>query len=176
VVRNRRKNRVVAAAARGYRWSMKIRIEALSTDTAERIRRERRDDLGNQDLPVVVADDQPGFPCRHCLRDAEIGDEMILFTHAPLPARGAYWSAGPVFVHAAGCPRYAEVDRLPELVLGRLLSIRAYDRRQRIVEGELVPGADAMPVITSLLARPEVDHLLVHFARLGCYAFRVDRA
>jgi hypothetical protein len=155
---------------------MELRIEALPTATAERIRRERRDELGNHDLPVVVADDKPGYPCRHCLRDAEIGEEMILFSHAPFATRSLYWSTGPVFIHAAACPRYAEVGRLPEVALARLLSIRAYDAGERIVVGEVTPGTDALPLVTSWLERPDVDHVKVHFARNGCYGFRVDRA
>ena len=37
-----------------------------------------------------VADEKPGFPCRQCLRDAEIGDEMILVSYDPFEESSPY--------------------------------------------------------------------------------------
>ena len=33
-----------------------------------------------------VADESPGYPCRQCLRDADVGEELVVFAWAdPIP-------------------------------------------------------------------------------------------
>jgi Protein of unknown function (DUF1203) len=33
--------------------------------------------------PIHVADEHPGYPCRQCLNDAEIGEELLLVSYDP---------------------------------------------------------------------------------------------
>ena len=53
--------------------------------------------------PVYVADSKPGYPCRQCLRDAEIGEELILVSYDPFEQASPYRSASPIFLHCAPC-------------------------------------------------------------------------
>ena len=57
---------------------------------------------------LVVADGPS--PCRRCLRNAAVGDELILLPYDPEP------------------------DALPEQVHGRQFSVRAYDEEAMMVD------------------------------------------
>ena len=55
---------------------------------------------------VRVADESPGYPCRQCLRDAEVGEELVLVSYDPFEGFGEhspYRSASPIFLHRDDC-------------------------------------------------------------------------
>jgi Protein of unknown function (DUF1203) len=68
------------------------------------------------------------------------------------------------------------MNRIPEQQQRRLLSIRAYDRRDFIIDAEVAPGIELESQVKRFFANDEVQYLHVHNARRGCYACRVDRA
>ena len=41
---------------------------------------------------------------------------------------------------------------------------------------EVAPGAELESAVERLLAQPEVAYLHAHYAGMGCYAARIDRA
>lgn len=47
-----------------------------------------------------VADASPGYPCRACLCDAEVGEELLLVSHDPFAGPSPYRCASPIFLHA----------------------------------------------------------------------------
>jgi hypothetical protein len=89
-----------------------------------------------------VADEQPGFPCRQCLRDAEIGDEMILVSHDPFTGWSPYRSASPIFLHRWPCAPSPDDAQLPEQLTRRRLSVRAFDMSEMMLDAALIDGAD----------------------------------
>jgi hypothetical protein len=123
---------------------------------------------------LVVADGPS--PCRRCLRNATVGDELILLPYDPFTVRSPYTGEGPVFVHAGGCEAHRpEVDLLPEQVEGRTFSVRAYDEDAMMVDAEVVPGP-ALAERARELLDGGAAFLHAHFAGPGCFAFRIDRA
>jgi hypothetical protein len=74
---------------------------------------------------------------------------------------------------AATC---SSVNEIPEQQRRRLLSVRAYDDRDWIVDAEVTPGEQLATLIEKFFADPRVRYLHVHNARRGCYACRIDRA
>jgi hypothetical protein len=117
------------------------------------------------------------LPCRRCLRNAQIGDELALAAYDPFTVRSPYAGDGPVFVHAHGCERFEPVPgAVSEQVDGRVLSLRAYDGDAMMTEAAVVGGEQFRDRATALLEDPDVAFLHVHFAGPGCFAFRVDRA
>jgi hypothetical protein len=121
-----------------------------------------------------VADEHPGFPCRQCLRDAEIGDVMLLVSHDPFVGTSPYRSASPIFLHKVPCQR-DDKPGLPEQLTRRRLSVRAFDVAEMMVDAALVDGGDLEDTIVTLLDNPETDHLHIHNEPRGCYAARVER-
>src|SRR6478672_10971607 len=128
-----------------------MNIVALETEVVERWRAARIDEYGNA-LTPIVADEPHAFPCRHCLRDAEPGEPMLLASHIPFALAGPYKEVGPVFVHAERCARFDERD-VPAQLRRRLLAVRGYDGAQRMVDASVVEGVAVDGELDRLLAR-----------------------
>ena len=64
---------------------------------------------------------------------------------------------------------------IPDQQRRRLLSVRAYDATDTIVDAEVASGTELETLIGRFFADPRVAYLHVHNARRGCYACRVDR-
>lgn len=126
--------------------------------------------------PVYVADESPGYPCRQCLRDAEVGEELILVSYDPFETNSAYRSASPIFLHRAGCQLDTSVLDLPEQLTSRQLSVRSFDRDEMMIDATVIDGRELDSTIDEFFANPESSCLHVHNATRGCWAVRVDRA
>lgn len=123
---------------------------------------------------IVYVADSPGYPCRQCLRDAEVGDEMLLVSYDPFTSSSPYRSASPIFVHHLPCAPSESAD-LPDQLTRRRLSVRAFDSAEMMLDAALIEGSDLSVAIERLMDDPEVDHLHVHNEPRGCWAARVDR-
>lgn len=152
-----------------------FRLIPLDTSVAEGLRARRADAEGNA-LQPQVADEPNAFPCRHCLRDAEPGEPMLLASYSPFQTQNTYREIGPVFVHADRCARHADERAIPDQLRRRLLALRGYDRNQILLAGEVVPGAEVEGAIERLLSRADVAWIHVRFAKPGCFACRIERA
>ena len=114
-------------------------------------------------------------PCRVSLADAEVGEEVLLLPYAHQAADTPYRASGAIFVRRAATRAFHAVDALPALVRPRLLSLRAYDRKDWIRAAEVVEGEQSQAAVERMLGDDQVRYLHVHYARPGCFAFRVDR-
>ena len=124
----------------------------------------------------VVVDHQPGFPDRIALRDAEVGESVILVNHAHLTKPGPYRASHAIFVIDGETQSFDGVDVIPDVLRSRMLSFRAFDDDEMMVRAELADGREAEAVIHRLFADAVVSFIHVHYATRGCYACRVDRA
>jgi Protein of unknown function (DUF1203) len=132
--------------------------------------------LRAQGIRRVTADAKPGFPCRVTLEDAEPGETLLLFSYEHQPAHSPYRATGPIFVREAAAASFDRVDLVPPVLRGRLLSLRAYDGEDLIVDADVVPGDTVETAIERLFARDSVAYIHVHNAKRGCFACRIDRA
>jgi hypothetical protein len=123
-------------------------------------------------------DTSPGFPCRVTLVDAEIGESVLLLNFEHLPGTSPYHSVGPIFVREVATETYSRINEIPEVlrVPGRLLSVRAYDEKDLLVNAEVIDSAEIDQSIERLFADASIAHLHVHNAGPGCYACRIERA
>lgn len=123
----------------------------------------------------VFADDD-SFPCRVSVAHAAQGEELLLvnYEHQPAP-HSPYRAAGPIFVRKLAMETFDAINLIPEPVRARLLSVRAYDADDLIVEADVSDGSAIEPLIEQFLRRDDVAYLHIHYARRGCYACRVDR-
>lgn len=157
-----------------YASSMKpihYQIVPLRTEAAEAARQAFA--AGAKDHALVTADSPDGYPCRHCLQWAGVGERMILFPFAPVE-NGPYRESGPIFVHAQPCARYTAAREFPERFRnGRV--IRAYDDRNFMIDARLVNGEGPEAVIEELLRNPNTAYLHVRSAARGCYSMGVER-
>lgn len=121
--------------------------------------------------------DQPGrAPCRVSLRDADAGERLVLVNHAHLtdPA-SPYRASGPIFVREAAVEAGSIRGPAPEMLRKRPLSLRIYDRRNMMIEGEVIDGGQLDDRLAQWFAQPGVVQVHIHFAPRGCYLARAVR-
>ena len=134
------------------------------------------EELAARSIRRVVADKKPGFPCRISLVDAEIGEELLLLPYCHQPADSPYQASGPIFIRNGAHQRITDPSEVPPYVSGRLVSARAYDERDFIVDAEVCEGADVAAAIRRMFENPEVRYIHLHNAKRGCFSCRVERA
>jgi hypothetical protein len=132
--------------------------------------------LAARGMRWMSADEPVGFPCRISLEDATVGERVLLLPFVHQDSHSAYRASGPIFIRRGVREARRVVGELPPYLTRRLLSVRAYDAMDDMVDADVIEGAAAAPLIERYFARDEVAYLHLHFARRGCYACRVDWA
>ncbi|MGD9598323.1 MAG: DUF1203 domain-containing protein [Steroidobacteraceae bacterium] len=132
--------------------------------------------LAARGVETRTADAPNAYPCRVSLEDALPGEELLLLSWPHLPARGPYASSGPIFVRRHAATAQVAAGTVPGQQRRRLLSVRAYDDRDYLIDADVAPGAGLEALIERFFGDPSVSYLHVHNARHGCYACRVNRA
>ncbi|MER5436467.1 DUF1203 domain-containing protein [Streptomyces sp. NPDC002588] len=151
-----------------------FRIRALPAEVLDRVRASGVDALGN---PVERITAEGGDPLRCCLRNAESGEELLLFGYQPPLPAGPYREVGAVLAHAVPCAGPADLDSYPPDWRGRPQVLRAYDARGWIHDMTRVhDGQDPEGAIAELLAEPEVVQIHSRNVAWGCYMFTITRA
>ncbi|MGB5103669.1 MAG: DUF1203 domain-containing protein [Steroidobacteraceae bacterium] len=100
------------------------------------------DALRGVGVTPMVADAPHAYPCRVTLEGALPGERVLLLTHAHQPAGGPYASSGPIFVRRGSAATRIAHNQVPEQQRRRLLSVRAYDHRHWLADGDVTPGTE----------------------------------
>jgi uncharacterized protein YbaR (Trm112 family) len=123
----------------------------------------------------VVADSCPGYPDRVELRDALVGETLLLVNYEHQPAASPFRASHAVYVLERAAKAYDAIDEVPRLLRTRAISLRAFDDQGMLVGAELCPGTELESGIEQLLRAASTSYLHLHYAKPGCYACRVDR-
>jgi hypothetical protein len=153
-----------------------FRLVGLDADPFEPLFAMNDDELAARGARRVVADAPTGFPCRISLVDAAVGDELLLLPFEHLSARSPYRASGPVYVRARARRAALETGVVPPYVTRRLMSVRAYDASDMMVDAEVCEGADVHATLERLLVDDAVAFIHLHNAKRGCFSCRVERA
>ena len=151
----------------------RFRCVPIDPASAARFRATGIDDGGNRLRRMPAAHLSP---CRVCLRDAAVGEAVLLGSyHLPRP-RGIYWTPSPIFVHAAPCTPFAATGTIPEIVRSRLVSVRAYDAEDQCLYdlGHAGDGEGIDAPLSRALADPRTSFVNIHTAKPGCLLCRVE--
>lgn len=124
---------------------------------------------------VQVADVKPGYPCRECLMDAEIGDELVLVSYDPFVTDSPYRGSSAIYLHRTQCEPWRDSGIVPQQQLGRRLSFRAFASDEMMIDAELVESATFTDAATRMLQNNLVEFINVRNASPGCWALRVER-
>ena len=152
---------------------MLMNVIALPTEVAAAMRRRTRDDAGNE----LESELQTAFgnPCRHCLRRANPGERLILFSYSPFETQNPFKETGPIFVHADDCARYSETHQLPPDFTAGPIVLRGYDAEQRIARVSVVVDGQAPQRAQELLDDISIAFIQARSFTHGCYLFRIER-
>jgi len=154
---------------------MEFQISALKADEFSHLFGLDDESLAKNGARRMKVDLKPGYPCRVTLEDASIGESVLLLNYKHLAVDTPYRSSHAIFVREGVNTCLPIVNRIPEQLRIRLLSIRAFDADGMMVDADVVHGNESEPVIRRLLDDQRVEYLHIHNAKPGCYAARVDR-
>jgi hypothetical protein len=155
---------------------MAFRITGLSPEPFRHLYGLSDRELALRGVKRYVADKQPGFPDRIEMRDASVGEILLLLNHVCQPAETPYRASHAIFVIEGAEDTYDRTDVVPEVMRTRLLSLRAYDSEGMMLDAEVIDGKDIESVISRFFALPHVEYIHAHNAKRGCYSGRIDRA
>jgi hypothetical protein len=155
---------------------MSFRIHGLSPEPFQPLYGLGEAALAAHGAKRYLVDAKPGFPDRIELREAEPGESVILVNFEHQSADTPYRSRHAIFVLEGASSAYDRVGEVPEVMLSRPISLRAFDAGHMMIDGQLAAGRELEGLIERLLANPEVAYLHAHYANRGCYAARIVRA
>jgi hypothetical protein len=155
---------------------MRFRVTGLSPEPFRNLYGLSDQELARKGVKRYIVDKKPGFPDRIEMRDAEIGEQLLLLNHMCQPADTPYRATHAIFVREGAENTYDRVGEIPEVMRVRLLSLRAYDAVGMMLDAEVVDGKDVEGVIARFFESSHVAYIHAHNAKRGCYSGRIDRA
>jgi len=133
-------------------------------------------DLEAMDARRMIVDEKPGSPCRVSLRDAEVGETVIILPFTHLDVASPYRASGPIIIRAGATTATPAVGEIPVMFRHRLLSLRAYDAAGILVDATVVKGTGLEEAIPRLFDDQRTSYIHIHNAQPGCYDCSVVRA
>ena len=155
---------------------MAFRITGLSPEPFQSLFGLPDQELASLGIKRYIVDSNPGFPDRIEMKDAELGQSVLLLNHVCQPAKTPYRASHAIFIREWATHAYDAVDQVPESMRIRLLSLRAFTDDGMMLDADVADGLAIEPVVTRMFANPEVSYIHVHNAKQGCYFGRIDRA
>ena len=131
--------------------------------------------LAKQGVKRYVADEAPGFPDRIEMRDAELGESLLLLNHVSLPENTPYRASHAIFILEGAKETYTGLNEIPPVMFTRMLSLRAFDDEGMMVDADLAKGHDIETAIERLFENSQIAYIHAHNALRGCYSGRIDR-
>ena len=155
---------------------MDFQFKALSADGFQDLFGQDHDALARLGVRRMVADENPGFPCRISLQDAEVGENVLLMNYEHQSKDTPFRASHAIFVREWAAQAQPTINEVPTMFRSRLLSVRAFDAAGMMIDADVVDGKDLEPLIERMLGNSATDVLHLHNARLGCYGASVQRA
>lgn len=155
---------------------MSFIIQALPRESFELLFALSDEQLTARGILVRIADGRPGVPCRVSLRDAGPGERVLLLNYEHQAAATPYRSSHAIYVRVHAEQAQPAPGEIPPSLVGRLLSLRAFDARGMLVDADIAEGESVAPAIERMFGNARVSELHAHYAKPGCYAARVLRA
>ncbi len=123
----------------------------------------------------IVADANPGFPCRVSLEDARIGEKVLALPFDHHDVDSPYKSSGPIFVRENATQADLDINEIPLMLRHRTLSLRGYSADAVMLEAEVLEGKDLEEHIVRLFQNSAIRYIHIHNAKPGCFDCNVVR-
>ncbi len=154
---------------------MTFKISALPAERFAHLFDQNEETLRTQGVERRVVDECPGAPCRVSLEDVALGERVLLLNYEHLPSRSPYRASHAIFIKEGARQAKPLPNEIPESLRRRLLSVRAFDAADMMLDADVVSGTELERVVEHMLADKRINYLHVHNAKQGCYHARVDR-
>lgn len=129
---------------------------------------------------LVEVDKEHSYPCRKCLEDGKVGEQMLFLSYDPWLGDSPYRQSGPIYIHEQPkCDPVQYKDGaaavMPDQQRRRLLSVRAFDKNHMMKDGDVFRGTDLLQRAQDFFQNEDIEYLHIHNAIPGCFAVRIDR-
>ena len=124
---------------------------------------------------TFTADKSPCYPCRVSLQDAKVGETVLAITHEHHAVSGPYRSSGPIFVRKNADTVVCSKNTIPDMLLHRALSVRAYDSESLMIAADTISGKDLEVTLSNQLLNESVEYIHIHNSGAGCFNCMVTR-
>ncbi len=135
------------------------------------------DELARRGAARRFASADFGYPCRVSLVDARVGEELLLLPYTHQAAASPYRASGPIFVRRGAQRCVLPPGVVPPYVTRRLISWRAYDAADEMVDAGVEDGTRIGDTLATAFANAAIAYIHLHNAKRGCFsclARRVD--
>ncbi|MFL1896000.1 DUF1203 domain-containing protein [Aquimarina sp. 2-A2] len=153
---------------------MKFIISAIENNY-EHFFKLTEDELSASGMVKITVDNKPGYPCRVSLKDAEIGEEVLLLTYQHHKTKTPYQSSGPIFVRKNVKTAQLKTNEIPMMLFHRLLSLRVYDVKGMMIAAKTVDGKHLKKEIDLIFENETANYIHIHNSSPGCYNCQVNR-
>ena len=133
------------------------------------------DELRKKGAIRIPVDEYPCYPDRITLRDIPAGETGILLNHTYLDTDSPYRGSHAIFIWEGQSEEGVFRDTIPEVMQKRMISLRDFDHRDMLIEATIAQPGEVKEHILSLFKNDQVDFILAHNARQGCFSCRVER-
>ena len=134
------------------------------------------EELSSINMKWVEVENSPCYPCRVSLQDAEVGEKVLALSFIHHDVETPYKASGPIFVREFADTVAPSVGEIPEMLRHRLLSVRAYNSANYMIDAETVCGSDVEVAIDKQFDNKSVAYIHLHNAKQGCFNCVVNRA
>ena len=114
-------------------------------------------------------------PCRVSLKDAEVGSTVLLLNHQHLKGETPFQASHAIFVTQDVRQSYPKVNQVPHVIHSRIVSIRAFNKQQMMMQADIAQGLEVSEKIQLMLNDKNIEFLHLHYAKHGCYIAQVTR-
>ncbi|KLN60075.1 hypothetical protein WH96_12830 [Kiloniella spongiae] len=154
-----------------------VKFIAIPTEHARHLQSGGCDENGL--IPEKMISDGDGFPCRHCLKGIEKGEEVLVISYRPFPEKQPYAESGPIFLHSKTCVSHNNNGKIPDNIKSQGITlIRGYNSENRIVygTGKAIKSSDIEAESVKMFEADNIAYIHARSAANNCFTCRIERA
>lgn len=155
--------------------NINFKIYSLDKEQFDNFFEMGENDLNKLNIKKIIVDENPGYPCRVSLEDAEIGEEVMLINYEHIKKNSPYDSKGPIFVRKNAKNKDFGVNEIPSMFIHRTLSIRGYDSNYYMIYANTIKGETLKEILITAFENEKIDFIHIHNSSPGCYNCLVKR-
>lgn len=154
---------------------MTFKIEGLPVNQYQHLFGLSDTELAAHGAKRYVCDETPGFPDRIEMRDAEVGETLLLLNHVNMELDTPYKATHAIFVREGASETYQSKNTIPPVMYNRVISLRAFDEQGMMLDANIATGEEIKATVMKLFKNPDVKFINAHNAVRGCFSGRISR-
>ncbi|MEM8691844.1 MAG: DUF1203 domain-containing protein [Pseudomonadota bacterium] len=133
-------------------------------------------ELANEQACRQIVETNPGTPCRVSMKDADVGETVILFNYEHQPKDSPYKASHAVFVRQNAEQASFGINEVPAVISSRLISLRYFDHNHMMIDADVVAGEAVAQELKTAFDNDAIAYVHIHNAKPGCFAASAHRA